>query len=277
MSGKKAVLPTLGDLQGWRKAEKRLLGEIESLELQLRGIRQMIEGAEMARGGKSTPSPRAPVVREVRKPAPKRQRVRSSHTDATWTSVMESIVNDAQNGIRYDILKAKIGETELADRIRASEKGFYGAISKLIDAKKAVKYKGHLFSPSAYKRFADALAAGEIADLQPAPNPAHRSQLGDAFLDIARHAPKVYESSELIKEARKIPELAEAINKNKTYAYNVLSRLVDQGKLVKIGKGYCAAEYAAQLGAATLPGMSEQDLKAVGIVPLHGSMYGSRA
>lgn len=129
-------------------------------------------------------------------------------------------------------VKSEIMKTPLGPRLQRSEKGFHGAIGRLVDDKEVVRYKAHLMSADANRRFQADLKAGLVRDLR-VPNVAHHSPMGDAVLAMMKQRERGAESGHIKWELKKNPEFTEQMIKNPTHVYNVLKRLVEKGDLVK--------------------------------------------
>ena len=90
--------------------------------------------------------------------------------------------------------------------------------------------------------FKEDLAAGRVADDEaPKNNMAHQSPFGDAVRAFMDGMPRGAESKEISAALRQNPEFADTMDRHKSHFYNVLSRLVDQGELVKGGGRYFRA------------------------------------
>jgi hypothetical protein len=182
-------------------------------------------------------------------PSPKRRRPETSE----WKPLVRLIIETAPHQpVSYPEAKAEILKSELAERFRQSDKGFYNAISRMHKAGEIVAYKGHLFMPGAYAQFEENLRAGRVADLR-VENAAHHSPMGEAMLDILRGRKAGAESGHLIWELKKNPIFATQIEKNKSHPYNVIARLAKTNQVIKRGKRYfiLVNEAPPEMGSAS--------------------------
>ena len=87
----------------------------------------------------------------------------------------------------------------------------------------------------------DISAGLAIDEKAPNRNASHQSPFGDAIKTFMADKREGVTSAEIIGELRKMPEFSGTIERHKSHAYNVLSRLVEQGDLVKGGGKYFRA------------------------------------
>lgn len=187
----------------------------------------------------TTPSSK-PQVTAYFMPAPDVSAIipRRRGPESEWKPIIRMIVETAPaQPVSYSDAKTEILKSDLAEKFKQSDKGFYNAISRLAKAGEIVSYKGHLFAPAAFQKFKEDFAAGLVRDLK-IENSAHRSPMGEATLNILSQRKAGAESGHLIWELRKNQEFAAAIDKNKTHPYNVFARLVKTGEIIKRGKRY---------------------------------------
>ena len=83
----------------------------------------------------------------------------------TWTATILKIVEESERGMTYHDLKDEIGKTHLSNRLRETEKAFYSGIWKLSTKGTIVRYRGWVFSPTAYAKFKADVDSGLIDDL----------------------------------------------------------------------------------------------------------------
>lgn len=155
----------------------------------------------------------------------------------SWTSTIKKLTYDADRPLKYDELRDMIMETDLAPKMQKTDKSFYGAIGRLANNKEVVKKSGYVFSPSAYEKYRADLAAGRVQEL-PKAHPGQASPTADEIFAYLRNREYGATSAEIIEHLRST-DLRDQIEKNKTFAYNVLSRLKARGELVKEGTHYC--------------------------------------
>lgn len=192
---------------------------------------------------------RPPKLRTAKSKA-KRRSLRKGAERPTWKSVIKAVVEGADRPMPYVEIKAEIRKTAFGAG-KDSEKGFYGAVTRLIENDEVVRHKAHLFSHEAYRKYREDLKAGRARRLK-MPNVAHYSPMGEAVKKIIENRPNGAQSGHIKWELRKSPEFAASLDKNPTHIYNVLSRLTKDGFLFKRGKRY----YYAHLQDET-PGPSE--------------------
>jgi len=154
----------------------------------------------------------------------------------TWTGFIESYVNSASRGVDYSELRQAIASSVLASKLEKTDKSFYGAIGKLVDAGKLFKANGLLFNPSTFMRLQEQINSGEIAADRP---PAYReSPMADAILEALKGAGGGMTSREVVASIRAIDEFREVVERNATSVYNVLTRMTKRGQITKDGKTY---------------------------------------
>lgn len=255
-----AAYPSLEDIEGWKRELARISEDIASTKLRhaaeiapLQSLHDafaaMINSAEtlLPYGvvhGSAREEGDEPELKGKLDIAPPKRRGRPPRQNAepkTWTAVMETILQKAGR-ISYDGMKTEVAKTPLAKKLAKTDKSFYGAISKLAENKSLVKHNGWLFSPMAHAKLMEDISAGlAIDEKAPDQNAAHQSPFGDAIKTFMADKREGVTSAEIIGELRKMPEFSVTIERHKTHAYNVLSRLVDKGELVKGGGKYFRA------------------------------------
>lgn len=261
-----AAFPSLGDIEMWKRELARIgddiaatklrhAAEIAPLQSRYDAFAHMIDSAEAILPfvmhevvPVAVDDPDMQGHLDIA-PAPRRRRPPGQNTEPkTWTAVMESILQKVGR-LSYDEMRTEIAKTSLAKKLATSDKGFYGAIAKLAEKKSLLKHNGWLFSPSSHAKLMADISAGLMTDEKaPSQNASHQSPFGDAIKAFMAAKHEGATSSEIIQELRKTPEFLDTIERHKTHAYNVLSRLVDHGELVKGGGKYFRAPN--RLGAA---------------------------
>ena len=213
---------------------------IEAAERKRTALRSLIDAAtslvaEPSESVFAEEQPRPPKLRRAKSKAKKRP-LRKGAERPTWKSVIKAIVESVDRPMPYAEIKAEIRKTSFgADK--DSEKGFYGAITRLLEDGEVVRHKAHLFSHETYRKFQEDLKAGRARHLK-MPNAAHYSPMGEAVKKIIKNRPNGARSGHIKWELRKTPEFAASLDKNPTHIYNVLSRLTKDGFLLKRGKRY---------------------------------------
>jgi hypothetical protein len=231
--------PTRENIAAWKAEAARVKAMLDNLNNMIRAAEALLSpDVANADGGTEDVQPEPD--------APKRRGRQASSTYGTrlgaqtWTGTIENILRRVGRGLTHDELRTELAKTHLAKKLEQTDKSFYGAIGKLADRNLIVRHNGRLFAPAIYQRFMKEVAAGRIAD-EPAPRGGHQSPFGEAIRAFLDGRPSGASSSEIISELRKTPEFLDTIDRHKTHAYNVLSRLVDQGELMKGGGRYYRA------------------------------------
>jgi hypothetical protein len=150
----------------------------------------------------------------------------------SWTEAMMAVISSAPGPLTYAELRQRMEEGPSKGRTW-SEKSFYGAIGKLADRETIVRYKGHVFSVAAFERFQGDLAAGRVKDMEQAGPARQPSPLGEFMKGVIANRPTGLTSGDIIAMARRNPEFADVVAKNKSFPYNVLKGLVDKDEIVK--------------------------------------------
>jgi hypothetical protein len=244
------ALPTADAIAGWKKECERIGAEIRSLERTRNSLMALVQAAQNVvskaapasaptRERRPLKSRKATRVRKARPLLRPRRTGRKSGglSEGSWTSTINTILVKVGRRVTYEELREELRKTPIADKLNRSDKGFYGAIAKLLDRKHIVKHKGWLFAAEAYKRFMDDVAHGRVTDDE-APRLVPPSPFGEAIAKFLGTRGSYATSAHIINELCKNPEFAATIERNPTHVYNVLSRLVAQGRVKKHGKLY---------------------------------------
>lgn len=242
-----ALIPTRETIESWKREVARLHEEINALKTDRDAYLAMIAAAEhllppaaLAQGAPESigapKSTRVPAAEPKRRGRP----LKIGLDDKTWTATIDRILRAQNHGISYEKLKEEVSKTHLGKKLAQTEKSFHGAIGKLAAHTLLVRHNGWLFAPAVYARFRKDVAAGRAIDEQ-APRGGHPSPFGDAIKTFLDERPSGAASAEIIQELRKTPEFSDTIERHRSHLYNVLSRLVDQGELVKGGGKYFRA------------------------------------
>lgn len=159
-------------------------------------------------------------------------------TRVTWMGEVARILSEINGPVNYEILRSKIAEGPLSEKLRQTDKGLYGAVMKLQAKGDLIKDAGFLFSPSAYERFKSKVEAGtESVFLPPAPVN-RKAPLADTVREIIGNHKEGVDGGGIISALMGNPSFADSIKRNRTGAYNVLSRLLSRGEIAKRGKLY---------------------------------------
>lgn len=234
---------TTNQLKQWKTEYERLKEEILEKESRCSALAQLIKAGEafLPQQSFNLDDPITPP-----KTQPKQTKVNSeslnkrithdkkapvSKKRVTWTETIEKILQDADKPLKNAEIKEKIKTTPLASKLETADKSFYGAILKLENQDRAVKYKGYLFSPSAYLRFDRNLKNGLIEDL-PDNSYSKESPLGEEVKNILSENGGIT-AAEIKDYLLKNIQFEKSIRRNHTYIYNVLKRLLEKDEIVK--------------------------------------------
>ncbi|MGQ3039853.1 MAG: hypothetical protein ACT6TH_07140 [Brevundimonas sp.] len=159
-------------------------------------------------------------------------------SDAKWVDLVRQWVGAAFDGLSYAELRALIDKhPAIADRFALSDKGYYNALSRLVNRGELVRHNGRLFSAEAFERYRRKVATGVIADL-PAPMPSAHSPMGEAVMDIvwaSRESGIV--GKDVIATLRTDPEFNASLTPHTSGAYNVIARLTKRAQLIRRDDG----------------------------------------
>ncbi|MDB5533227.1 MAG: hypothetical protein JWO28_1542 [Hyphomicrobiales bacterium] len=150
----------------------------------------------------------------------------------TWTSLIEDYVHKHGGPVDYPELKRAVAESPLKENFEKNDKSFYGAITKLLDAKKIVRHRGRLFSPEGLEKYSLDVMSGLVEEL-PDASKGRPSPAAMEVLKLLKGTPEGLRSGDIVAHLRAMPEYKRQIDRNATYAYNVFSRLVRRGNVRK--------------------------------------------
>lgn len=156
---------------------------------------------------------------------------RAAH--GSWTSEILKIAEEFPDGISYPDVKKLLPEN-LAQRLKSSEKGFHSALLKLHSRGLIVRHNEHVFTKENHVRFMREVESGAKQDVvSKRQNPSQGAPLMNAILSILNAADRPLKGIEVVNQVIELPAVGEAAERNNTGVYNVLSRLVKQGKIAK--------------------------------------------
>lgn len=168
-------------------------------------------------------------------PAPKpRTGGRRKKGEPTWTGEVLNIV-EREGIISYPDLKDLLSIGPLADRMRASDKSFYGALLKLYKKGKIVRHNDHAFTPEAFAKYQSEVTSGLRDEI----SSKSKSRSGSIVQGILEYL----EDKEHGASGKEIIDSLDLPNPNS--AYNSFARMVDREQLVKDEKNktYRLAKY----------------------------------
>jgi hypothetical protein len=250
-----ASIPTLKDIEGWEDQCAQIDADIKGLMQRKSGLQSLITGARRLLPSSKgvTAAPANQRIKKVRRAAkkkvgrppktakppkaPKTSKIYKSHGEGTtWTATIQGILDNAGRGLTYEELRAEVMKTQLGEKLKRTDKSFYGAIGKLAGSH-LVRHKGRLFANAAYEQFMKDVAAGKAVD-KPAPLAGHKSPMTDAVLEFLKTRAFGAISGEIVRELKKNPEFVPTLEKNKTHIYNILARLKSRDEIIKKGERY---------------------------------------
>jgi predicted transcriptional regulator len=236
-------LPSQQDILSWEREIQSIEAAIAVLSEKKSAFLSMVSGAKALRSAvKAVVLPNGSEASQI--PAKRRGRPpgKKSGKAITWTGALLSIIRSHPTGISFSNLRSEFQSSEFAGKLGDSEKSFYGAITKLYDKGLVSKYKGYLFTSDHLKTFNENVSLGLAQDLIEVNSNGQKSPFGDAIKAFLDSRPSVgATSSELVSELKKTPEFLDTMERHKSHIYNVLSRLVHQGEIVKGGGRYFRA------------------------------------
>lgn len=204
----------------------------------------------------------APVKPIAPKPASSKPAKRAPR--GRWTTTIKKLIDKAGRPVVYSELREMLMDTPLAEKLRETEKSFYGAIGRLAHSGKIVREDGYLFAPSVYRKYKADLAAGTVEPLQKEHRPGHASPAADHIKSYLRTRPLHGATSAEIIEHLLTTDVGESVERNRTFAYNVLSRLRQRGELIKSGSYYRLPdqndEAPDDAGASTVGSVAERSI-----------------
>lgn len=216
------------DIETWEREKVRLEREVSDLTAKIDQISRRINAAEtlfslLGQGNTPGRSERA-------KESPANQVIEASHGGTSIISAVFAVIQSEPAPIAPYQIKEKLADGELGKRIKASDKGFYNAISRLTERGKIKKHNGWLFTPDGLQSYLARVKVGEIADEKPAVPT--RSPMGDIILEFIRGNPGST-SGDVIAYLKASPEIDAALSPNPTVAYNIISRLTQRDQIIK--------------------------------------------
>lgn len=150
-----------------------------------------------------------------------------------WPKTIVDLLGTFPHGATRIQLRDAVAKTHLGPRLQETNAAFYGSIDKLKARNTIVDHEGRLFLPFLLKRYLQDVQAGRIAELPPTKPPSRHASIGLVLDFIRRHGSA--ESRELVELLVSNP-LAGINNRNSVY--NLLSRMVQKGSLMKAGNTY---------------------------------------
>jgi len=151
--------------------------------------------------------------------------------DTSFVTAVRGIVNGASGRLAPWEIKERIAATPLRQKLEASDKGFYNAISRLVEREEIKRHNGWLLSIQNYAAYMAAIQSGEVKDTA-AVQPNRSSPMGDAILAFV-NARKGVTSRDIIDHLMADAEFAAALSPHRTGAFNIIARLVRRHQILK--------------------------------------------
>lgn len=230
-------------LHRWQRERERLVSLIDEMQKRRSAIDRLIEaampfmGAMAKEGGRAPSQPLAPSASGE---AAEQKGGTHEPTDkaprGVWTATIRDALARAPEGMTFGELKDEIQNGPLGERLAQTSKSFYGAIGKLESRGVIAKHRGWLFTAETLDQFLKDVAAGKVADKEPL-DVGRGSPMQDVVIELVRSAqPKGIKSSEVVAALRNHPEFGASVIRNATAGYNIISRLLNRGELMKEGR-----------------------------------------
>ena len=172
----------------------------------------------------------------------------------TWTATILKIVEESERGMTYHELKDEIGKTHLSNRLRETDKGFYSGIWKLSTKGAIVRYRGWVFSPTAYAKFKADVDSGFIDDLPETGASAKRSPNEIAVERFLASRPNGATTREIVDSLVSDPPSDLEVTRNRTSIYNLLSRYKKNKRLIERGGRYFLPPSSDETPGSNEPG-----------------------
>jgi hypothetical protein len=158
-------------------------------------------------------------------------------TSWSWVKAVRNWIYGAPLGISHAELRDLIEKSpEFAARFHQSEKGYYHAVSRLIERDEIVRYNRRLFSTHAYDAFQREVAEGRLED-EPPISGAY-SPMGEAILDLVYRNPGIL-GRDIIQALRTDAEFNATLTPHNSGAYNIIARLVRRKQILRSDDGKC--------------------------------------
>lgn len=159
-------------------------------------------------------------------------------TDAKWVDLVRQWVGASYDGLSYADLRGMIGKhPKISERFAISDKGYYNALSRLVNRQELIRHNGRLFTAEAFERYRRKVAGGLIVDL-PAPMPSSHSPMGEAVMDIVwANREHGIVGKDIIAVLRNDAEFNATLTPHTSGAYNVIARLTKRGQLIRRDDG----------------------------------------
>ena len=189
----------------------------------------------------------------------------------TWTATILKIVEESERGMTYHDLKDEIGKTHLSNRLRETEKAFYSGIWKLSTKGTIVRYRGWVFSPTAYAKFRADVDSGLIDDLPETGASARQSPNEIAVKRFLASRPNGATTREIVDGLVNDPPSDLEVTQNRTSIYNLLSRHKKNKRLIERDGRYFLPSSSNETPGSNEPGATNNHGGGNGTSPSSGS------
>jgi ElaB/YqjD/DUF883 family membrane-anchored ribosome-binding protein len=150
-----------------------------------------------------------------------------------WIAQIKRVIGANDGRISYPDLKAAILASDLGDQFRASEKGYYHSIARLLKRNELIKHSNWLFTPDSYELLKEQKES--IFDF----SASRASPIADAILSFVKEAPSWgVPPAAIVEMLLGKDEFRATVQKNNSSAYNVIARLVRRNQIFKRDGNY---------------------------------------
>lgn len=246
------VLFLAGTVERWNLELREVVAEIEALVARRDRVQERLEHARklldlvkqdaraVTAPPKAAPTPKTMALLNanpqlpltaVELPTPQGEK-------ESWVGMVRRWVNEAPLGLTFPELRDKIEkDADASSRFRASEKGYYNALSRLAQRGEIIRENGRVFSPAAHAAFKREVEAGRVDGTPPPPANTY-SPMGEAILDIVASRPGIL-GKDILHELRTDSEFNATLTPHNSGAYNIIARLVRRKQLIRRDDGQC--------------------------------------
>lgn len=248
MTNPAAISPSAlrSQIEVWEAAQRDIARQASELKAQSATYEKLIaqatktlellmliggEEKESADPSKESPEERVPDAKPVQTGGGSKRLKRAKN--GTWENEVVSIASNFPDGVGYPELKGRLSEF-LKQKLKTSDKAFHSALMKMDKKGVIIRRNEHVFIPRHHARFEEEVRSGVKKDVVPLRMAtASHAPVETAVLSILRTASGPMKGAEIVREVIKVPEVGQAAKKNNTGVYNVLTRLIKQGRVEK--------------------------------------------
>lgn len=158
--------------------------------------------------------------------------IRSRSGQQTWTSEIKKALEKAGEGLSHKALRTAMEKSGMSARLRVSDKGFYGGISKLLHAGQIIKSGGLLYSRA---------VATELQKRgKPLPDKTAelRERGASALLaEVLEGFPGGLKAPQLQQLIGARQDAPASIREHRHYIYSILKTMIKSGRVTKTDDG----------------------------------------